>query len=1422
MQINNQLINLPSLNHVINYSPLTIRLDSFVVEAIFLMSQGQCINYASPNLNFSLNLTLGNQPQQSGCVLVMEGVNLLGIFTEKDVVRLIASKRDLSTVTMAEVMTQPVITLRQSDDQDIFIALSLLREYQTGYLPVLDDRGQLLGIITETSLLQAFDMEKIVGVVEGLQQYLQKPRDEISQVNQRTEIEQVCCQTQNNLKLWVEAQSAEIMQVNQELQQALEELQVVEEELRGQNEELAVARELVELERQRYQDLFEFAPDAYLVTDTVGIIQKANRAAAALLAVRQQYLVNKPLILFIAQEDRQTFITQLNNRQQQQEWEAYLKPREGRDFPARIRAAAMYDSEGKQVGWRWLLCDISDRYQAKESLRQAYEELEQRVAERTAELVMSNVLLQQEIRERQRAEVALQQSENLYRHLVESQTDVIIRIDLQGQITFANAAACQTFGWKQNEFRSQSIFQFLHPDDLPEAMEDMAALGSSLHPLINRERRALTVNGIRWFQWNAIAIHNDKGEVVEIQGVGRDITEQQAAQHERQLAEVALRQSEEKFRNFADNTHAIISIASPDSFRPLYISPAYERIWGRSCQSLYDQSDSWLDAIHPDDRDRVTQSVEQLLSGSQSSSAEYRILRPDGSIRWIWNRGFAVYDDQGEVDYYGCIAEDITERKLAEESLRQSEEKFRKFAENTHAVLWIASTDSFRTLYVSPAYEKIWGRSCQSLLEQFESWISSVHPDDRDRLTIAAKQQLINESVSIEYRILRPDGSMRWIWDRGFAIYNERGKVEYYGGIAEDITERKLAEESLQESEARLSLATETAQIGIWDRNLITNTCIWSANMGPLYGLPNNTLCPTFEDYFNLIHPEDRESVAASVARMIEQGKGSTEYRIIGPDGSLHWLNCKGQVYYNEIGQPIRMIGTNRDVTERKLAEQKISEQAALLDIATDAILVRDLQAQILFWNKGAERMYGWLSTEVMGKNLQEILYTAGTQQQLEVPLKSVIESGSWQGELSKVTKSGQNIVVESRWTLMRDSAGEPKSILTVDTDITQKKQLEEQFFRTQRLESLGTLAGGIAHDLNNILTPILAAAQLLQGTFLQDEERSGQLLALVETNAKRGAALVKQILSFARGYKGERTIIQVECLISEIVQIAKQTFPKSIEFSTVLPKDIWAIAGDATQLHQVLINLVVNARDALPNGGNIKISAENKFIDEAYTKMNLDAKVGHYIVITVADNGIGIPPEIIDRIFEPFFTTKEVNAGTGLGLSTVLGIIRNHDGFIKVSTNVDIGSKFDLFLPAVEATQAFNIEEMDLLPGEGELILVVDDEPQIREITTIILENHNYKILVANNGIEAIALYAQHKHQINAVLMDIMMPDMDGITAIRTLQKMNTQVQIIACSGLNSMEVFAQSADANVQAVLAKPYTARELLKTLHQLCRG
>lgn len=506
------------------------------------------------------------------------------------------------------------------------------------------------------------------------------------------------------------------------------------------------------------------------------------------------------------------------------------------------------------------------------------------------------------------------------------------------------------------------------------------------------------------------------------------------------------------------------------------------------------------------------------------------------------------------------------------------------------------------------------------------------------------------------------------------------------------------------------------------------------------------------------------------------------------------------------------------ELRDRKLAEQKIRQQAALLEIATDAILVRDLEHRIRFWNRGAERLYGWRAEEVMLKNANDILYRE-IPLELQTALKTVIEEGEWQGELHKVTKEGRDIIVASRWSLARDPNGEPKAILTVDTDITDKKQLESQFLRAQRLESLGTLAGGIAHDLNNMLTPILASSELLQMRIPKDDMLTHKLLKIIENSSERGADMVRQVLSFTRGVESQRTNLSVNHLISEFKQIVSQTFPKSIEFTSNLSADLWAVFGDVTQLHQVLLNLAVNARDAMSNGGKLDITATNLLVDETFARMNLEAKVGQYVTITVSDTGMGIPPKVLERIFEPFFTTKEIGKGTGLGLSTAIGIIKSHSGFVTVSSQMGKGTEFKLFLPAVLKVESSPAKDLELPMGNGELILIVDDEPNIREITRISLETYNYKTILASDGIEAIAQYSQHQHEIALVIMDMMMPSMGGATAIRTLQKINSQVKILAISGVPSTEALTRNEGIGVQAFLAKPCTSQQLLTTLHSV---
>jgi PAS domain S-box-containing protein len=626
--------------------------------------------------------------------------------------------------------------------------------------------------------------------------------------------------------------------------------------------------------------------------------------------------------------------------------------------------------------------------------------------------------------------------------------------------------------------------------------------------------------------------------------------------------------------------------------------------------------------------------------------------------------------------------------------------------------------------------------------------------------------------------------------------------------------ERRRIEEALRHSEERFRVALQNSPIFVYnqDREL---KYTWVYN--PFLGFSvEEMLGKTDED---LIDHGDAQRLTQIKTSVLNSCISTRAEVPISTGQETRYFDLTVEPLRNESQEVIGITCASIDISDRKQAEAKIREQAALLDITTDAICVRDLENQILFWSHGAETLYGWQASEVYGKNANDILFTEQQLPDVEAAFLQVLNQGKWQGELTKVSKQGREIVVSSRWTLVSNEQGRPKSILIVDTDITEKKLLEAKLFRTQRLESIGTLASGIAHDLNNILTPILAGAQLLALKFPEADDRTQLLLEILETNARRGSDLVKQVLSFARGVQGKRINLQLRHIIVEVTKILKETFPKSIEIYLDIPQDLWMVSGDGTQLHQVLMNLCVNAHDAMPDGGLLQICAENLFIDDNYARMNLEAHTGPYIVISVTDTGLGIPKDIIDRILEPFFTTKPIGQGTGLGLSTALGIIKSHGGFLTVYSELGKGTCFKVYLPAVHQEETFTSENLVPLTGNGELILVVDDEPAIQDITKESLETNNYKTLIASDGIEAIALYAQHMDKISVVLMDLMLPALDGVTAIRTLRKINPQVKIVATSGLMSSSKLAAIGSVGVSTFLSKPYTVNELLLTLEKV---
>lgn len=560
-------------------------------------------------------------------------------------------------------------------------------------------------------------------------------------------------------------------------------------------------------------------------------------------------------------------------------------------------------------------------------------------------------------------------------------------------------------------------------------------------------------------------------------------------------------------------------------------------------------------------------------------------------------------------------------------------------------------------------------------------------------------------------------------------------------------------------------------------------------------------------DSFADIDAADRDRVREVFEETVRTGVGRRiTYGLRRKDGSLREIESQGSVVKDASGKVVNVVVVSRDVTDARQMEARLREQAELLDKAQDAIFVRNLNRQVTYWNHGAERLYGWTREEVQGRRVSEIIN--GREALVQDPAwNSVLKKGEWTGELKLVTKDRRELTVVSRWTLLRDPAGLPIAVMSIDSDITEKKEMEERLLRGQRLESIGSLAGGIAHDLNNILSPILMLTDFMCDEADSDSERS--MLQTVKTSAMRGAGLVRQILSFAHGISEKPMNIQVRHVIKDMVNLMQDTFPRSINIKQNVARDLWPVHGDPTRLHQVILNLCVNARDAMPHGGELIISARN--IDSVDGNFK-----GRGIVIEVSDTGTGIPLEIRDKIFQPYYSTKGPDKGTGLGLSTVGEIVKQHGGNIRFTSQLGGGTTFLIELPADIGDNSPSDQvaggTSSTPKGKGERILLVDDEQAVLTMSKGLLEAFNYRVTVARDGLEALSIHREQRGAFDMVITDTMMPGMDGPALIRYLKRSDPELKVIAISGLaDSSSLLA--APENLAGRLQKPYEGQELL---------
>jgi PAS domain S-box-containing protein len=634
----------------------------------------------------------------------------------------------------------------------------------------------------------------------------------------------------------------------------------------------------------------------------------------------------------------------------------------------------------------------------------------------------------------------------------------------------------------------------------------------------------------------------------------------------------------------------------------------------------------------------------------------------------------------------------------------------------------------------------------------------------------------------------------------------------------ENAASRTRAQEALRENQDRYRQITENvadliAVVDLDGRRVYNNPAYRS-----ILGDPEKL---RGTDLFETIHPEDRSRVRSIFYETVRTGAGwRTEYRILTPDGEVRYIESRGGVLRRADGSVANILLVSRDVTEGRAAELRLRRQASLLDKASDAIIVTGPGRLITYWNASAERIYGWSAIEVLGRDLREIGLGFDSSR-FALASAQVSSRSEWRGHFSLRTKAGAMIQIESTWSLVLGSDGESDSIMLIDTDVTEKRKLENRLLRADRMDSIGMLAGGVAHDLNNALTPIVMGAELLRRN--PTDPKNVRIVENIDRCVHHGAALVRQLLTFARGGEGELTEVLVEELIEDAKGLVSQGLPRTISLKADCVQPLWLIRADATQIKQVLVNLCINARDALPAGGRIVIHAENAVVSEAVAALHSGAQAGSHVRISVKDNGTGILPDILERIFDPFFTTKGLGKGTGLGLSTVVGIIRKHGGFLTVESQVGHGTEFQIFIPGQLQPQ-----KVEALPGDpfakaksGENVLLIDDDPLVRDLFQHVLERAGYHVAAAADGRSGLAEFEKGAAPAIAIV-DMKMPGMGGPEVIAALRAKRPELPIVAVSGYFEPKLVASlnALDSSI-ACLNKPIVAELLLSTLRRVAR-
>jgi PAS domain S-box-containing protein len=1011
----------------------------------------------------------------------------------------------------------------------------------------------------------------------------------------------------------------------------------------------------------------------------------------------------------------------------------------------------------------------------------------------------------------------LAESEERYRIVAETASDAIVTIDRDSIIQFANPGAERLFGHKVKDMLGQKLTMLM-----PEMIRP-SHLSGIKHYLSTGERN------LDWNNIETTALRKDGAEIpINISfgeyksgdqhlftAIIRDVTE-------RKWAEERLLESEEDFRGLVEATTQYVW--QLDERGNLHEFPQW---WVELTGQGYEESRNygWLEFIHPDDREQVKQAYVRALETQTQATLTLRLRDKDGNYKFFAARGVPLFREDGRFRKWICTLANINERMKAEHELRRSEERFRALVQASAQAVWTAERDgSSKELF------EWFTELCGKPITSVDEIVRVMHPDDIEPSSRAWAKALEDRSL-FDYvcRFLTRDGDYRYFASRGYPMFDADGNFRQWIGTFTDVTDKIRAQESLEKSEIHL-------------RTIINSSpeCIKVVDSrGRLIEMNRAGLAVVGAESFEqidgqpalqLVAPEFRDQFAEMHSRVLNGSNESLEFEIIRLDGERRWVETHAVPLRDQRGNITSVLSVARDMTDRRAASEALvkSEERfrELFENANDLIYTHDLEGNFTSLNRAGETITGYTRDQALKLNIRDVVAPEYLEQAGRMTDTKLSGEAATAYETVIVRKDGRRIPIEVSTRLILEN-GVPAGVQGIARDVTERheseealRKSEEQLAQAQKLESIGRLAGGIAHDFNNMLTAINGYSELtLRRLSLDDPLRKN--IEEIRKAGKRSADLTNQLLAFSRRQMLQPQIIDLNDTIEETAVMLRRLIGEDIELSMNLAGDIGRISADRGQLAQILVNLVVNSRDAIPETGSIIIETKNVNLDEGYSQKHFSISPGRYVMLAVSDTGHGIDEETRKHIFEPFFTTKETGKGTGLGLATVYGIVKQSGGNIWVYSEVDKGTTIKIYFPRVEDAAEINTTPLttnDFRFG-SEKILLVEDEEVVRSLAREVLESCGYSVTEARNGVEALEIVNNGELKIDMLMTDVVMPEMGGRELAEKLAGIYPKLKILFTSGYTDSAATRHGFLDEGANFLPKPFTFNDLAQKVREM---